>query len=76
MFDLLGVARVEGSVETLPRVQGDGVLVPGTDHTQPAVGILDARKEGGGINRQTDRHTVTYLNVPGFQWSTCVCRNE
>lgn len=31
------VSGVNGSVETLPRVQSDGVLVPWTHHTQTAM---------------------------------------
>ena len=58
MFDLPGVARVEGGVEALSRVQGDGVLVPGADHTQPAVGVLGHKGTGqGSTHRQTGRHT-------------------
>ena len=40
VFQLLGVHGVKGRVEALARVQGDGVLMPRTYHTQPTMGVL------------------------------------
>lgn len=40
VFQFLRVHGVKGCVEALACVQGDGVLVPWTYHTQPTVGVL------------------------------------
>lgn len=41
VLDIGGVARVDGSVQTLPSVQCDGVFVPRADDTEPPMRILD-----------------------------------
>ena len=43
MLDIARVSRVYGSIEALPRVQSNGVLMPGADHTQASMTVLHAR---------------------------------
>ena len=39
------IGGVNGSVEALPRIQGDGVFVPGAHNTQTPMGVLDQVEE-------------------------------
>ena len=45
VLDVARVSRVDGSVEAFPRVQSNGVFMPGADHTQASMTVLHARSK-------------------------------